>query len=144
MQTIAIYKYQVSYRRGDTVHRTNGPARICADGKKEWWVNGELHREDGPAIEHPDGSTVWCLNGNLHREDGPAVEYSDGSKMWCLNGNLHRIDGPAIVRRDGDNEWYLNDTKYTEEEFNAKMNPVVELTVADVEKLLGKKVKIVK
>ena len=26
-----------------------------------------LHREDGPAIMYKDGRKVWYINGNLHR-----------------------------------------------------------------------------
>ena len=44
-----------------------------------------LHREDGPAVEFADGRKEWYLHGNLHREDGPAIEYADGSKFWFLN-----------------------------------------------------------
>ena len=40
-------------------------------------------------------------------------------------------------------EWYLNGIEYTESEFNKRMNPK-ELTVAEIEKLLGYTVKIVK
>ena len=91
-----------------------------------------------------DGTKEWYLNGKLHREDGPAIEYADGSKEWWLNGDLHREDGPAIEDADGTKEWWLNGEEYTEEEFNAKMSPVKELTVADLEKLLGYPIKIVK
>jgi hypothetical protein len=90
---------------------------------------------------HDSGSREWYLNGNLHREDGPAVEYADGMRCWYLNGELHREDGPAIEEADDCREWYLNDKKVTEQEV---MKPVKELTVAEVEKLLGHKVKIIK
>ena len=56
------------------------------DGRKDWFLNGELHRTDGPATEWPDGSKYWYLNGELHRTDGPAIECSDGRKYWYLNG----------------------------------------------------------
>ena len=95
--------------------------KVWADGTKFWYLNGKLHREDGPAIEYPDGSKLWYLNGKPHREDGPAVELANGSKAW-----------------------FLNDVEYTEEEFLKKTNPVKELTVADLEKLLGYPAKIVK
>jgi len=91
-----------------------------------------------------NGSKIWHLNGKLHREDGPAVEYDNGDKIWFLNCKLHREDGPAIEYVNGYKEWYLNGEEYTEAEFNAKTNPVKELSVADLEKLLGYKVKIVK
>ena len=95
--------------------------KVYPNGHKEWYLNGNLHREDGPAIEHPDGTKYWYLNGKLHREDGPAVEYPDGRKFWYLNGK-----------------------EYTEEEFLKKTSKVKELTVTELEKLLGYPVKIVK
>ena len=71
------------------------------------------------------GDICWYLDGKFHREDGPAVEYANGNKFW-----------------------YLNNKAYTEEEFKAEMarrnNPVVEMTVEQVCKALGKNVKIVK
>jgi hypothetical protein len=117
---------------------------VYTNGTKFWSLNGKLHREDGPAIEHPDGSKVWCLNGKLHREDGPAEEYSSGRKFWYLNGKLHREDGPAIECADGDKAWFLNGEQLTEEEFNKKMSPTVEMTMAQISEALGKKVKVVK
>ena len=108
-----------------------------------WYLNGDLHREDGPAVEYPNGNKVWYLNGQLHREDGPAVEYQNGNKHWYINGNLHREDGPAIEYPNGTNYWYLNGRKLTESKFNARMNPAKELTVAEIEKLLGYSVKVV-
>ena len=80
----------------------------------------------------------------LHREDGPAVEWADGHKVWLLNGERHREDGPAIEYTDGDKEWFLNGKQLSEEEFNARMSPTKELTVAEIEKLLGHRVKVVK
>ena len=55
-------------------------------GNKLWHLNDKLHREDGPAIECANGRKEWYLNGKSHREDGPAVEYADGDKCWHLNG----------------------------------------------------------
>jgi hypothetical protein len=95
--------------------------KVYDSGKKSWYQNGKLHREDGPAIEYANGSKEWFLNGEYHREDGPACEYADGRKFW-----------------------YLNDESYTEEEFLKKTSPIKELTVADLENLLGYPVKIVK
>ena len=90
-------------------------------GTKEWWLNGKLHREDGPAVEGSDGSKFWYLDGKLHREDGPAVEYASGSKWW-----------------------YLNEIEYSEEEYWDKLKPAKELTVAEIESLLGYRIKVVK
>ena len=94
---------------------------VYDNGHKEWFLNGEYHREDGPAIEYSYGAKYWYLNGKCHREDGPAVEYPDGRKFWYLNGK-----------------------EYTEEEFLKKTSKVKELTVTELEKLLGYSVKIVK
>ena len=118
--------------------------RVWNDGTKFWYLNGKYHREDGPACEYAGGSKEWFLNGKLHREDGPAIECADGYKAWYQNGKYHRKDGPAVENADGSKYWYLKNKEYTEEEFNAKMNLVKELTVADLEKLLGYPVKIVK
>jgi antitoxin component YwqK of YwqJK toxin-antitoxin module len=95
--------------------------KVYADGSKYWYLNGKLHREDGPAIEYSDGYKAWYLNGKLHREDGPAVEYSNGDKFWYLNGQL-----------------------LTEKEFNERMTPTVEMTMAQINEALGKNVKVVK
>ena len=95
--------------------------KVYEDGTKYWYLNDKLHREDGPAIELVNGSKFWYLNAKLHREDGPAIEYANGGKYWCLNGK-----------------------HLTQEEHRARMSPAKELTVAEVEKLLGHRVKIVK
>ena len=89
------------------------------------------------------GYKEWYLNDELHREDGPAMEYSSGIKEWYLNGRLHREDGPAIENK-GDKFWFLNDEEYTEEGFNKKMSSAVEMTMSEIEELVGKKVKVVK
>ena len=72
----------------------------------------------------------------LHREDGPAIEWANGYKAWYLNGELHREDGPAAEWADGSKAWYLNDKFLTEEEFNARMNPV-ELTLDEIASKFG-------
>ena len=118
--------------------------KVYEDGSKCWYLNGKLHREDGPAIEYADGSKCWYLNDQLHREDGPAIEYADGVKYWYLNGKLHREDGPAIEYADGVKSWYLNGEPLTEQEHQKRMNPVKEMTVAELSALLGYEVKIVK
>ena len=70
--------------------------------------------------------------------------YANGIKHWYLNGKRHREDGPAVEREDGTKSWYLNGEEYTEEEFLKKTSKVKELTVTELEKLLGYAVKIVK
>ena len=74
---------------------------------------------------------------------GLLVEYASGSKFWCLKGKLHREDGPAIEWANGDKEWYLNDEEVTEEEHKRMTSPVVEMTMEEINKALGKQVKVV-
>ena len=105
---------------------------------------GQLHREDGPAIVYANGGKEWYRNGLRHRDVGPAVERANGYKEWNHNGHLHRINGPAIEYPNGSKEWYINGKELTEAEFLAATQPVVEMTVADIEKLPGKRVKIIK
>ena len=90
-----------------------------------------------------NGIKFWCLNDKLHREDGPAMEWADGSKSWYLNGKLHREDGPAYESANGSKSWYLNDEEVTEEEHKRQTSPVIEMTVAEISKALGKQVKVV-
>lgn len=70
--------------------------------------------------------------------------FERGNKRWELNRKLHREDGPAIEGRGGYKEWHLNGKEYTEEEFNKKMSSAVEMTIAEIEELVGKKVKVIK
>jgi hypothetical protein len=83
------------------------------------------------------------LNGNHHRTDGPAIEHADGDKEWWLNNQLHRTDGPAIEYADG-NKWFVDGVSMTEQEHQAAMNPVEEMTMEDICKALGKTVKVKK
>ena len=110
----------------------------------EWKLDGKLHRENGPALEYANGDKVWLINDERHREDGPAFEGHIGDKSWWINGELHREDGPAIEWANGVKSWYLNDEEMTEEEHQAWTQPAVEMTVAQIEQLLGKKLKVVK
>ena len=105
-----------------------------------WYLNGQLHREDGPAVESANGYKSWFLNGQLHREDGPASQLADGTKSWYQNGQRHRTNGPAFERADGTKMWFLNGVKVIEEEV---MKPVKQLTVAQIEVLLGHKIKVI-
>jgi hypothetical protein len=107
-----------------------------------WLLQKRLSRDS--KIMTNDGNKSWFLNGKLHREDGPAVEWNDGSKFWYLNNKRHREDGPAIEWADGDKCWYLNNERLTEEEFNKRMTPTVEMTMAQINEALGKNVKVVK
>jgi len=69
---------------------------------------------------YPNGNKSWYLNGKLHREDGPAIEYADGNKFWFLNGE-----------------------RVTEEEHKRLTSKVVEMTMEEINKALGKQVKVV-
>jgi hypothetical protein len=157
----------------DNVHREDGPAIECAEGYKEWWLNGKAYTEQEfiqitqgkelsvaeieqllgykikvvKMIEYTvrvyEDRTKWLLNGKLHREDGPALEHADGTKFWFLNGKRHRIDGPAVEYTSGKKAWYLNGKQYSEQEFNQLIQGK-ELSVAEIEQLLGYKIKVVK
>ena len=76
------------------------------------------------------------------------IEYTvkvsaSGNKFWYLNGKWHREDGPAIEHASGGKEWYLNDKQVTEEEHKRMTSKVVEMTVGEISKALGKQVKVV-
>ena len=118
--------------------------KVYENGEKHWLLNGKFHREDGPALEDAAGYKAWCLNGEYHRVDGPAVEWVDGSKEWYLNDQRHREDGPAIEDPTGYKSWWLNGREYTEQEFLKATQPVKELTIAEIEALLGHRIKVVK
>lgn len=96
---------------------------------------------------YTDGTTRWYKDAKctvLHRLNGPAIEYADGSKMWYVDGKLHRTDGPAIEWCDGSKWWYIDSEKLTEAEHRLRTQPAVEMTVAEIEAALGKRVKIIK
>ena len=89
------------------------------------------------------GNQFWYQNGQLHRLDGPAISHSNGTKKWMQNGRFHRLDGPAIIWDDGTREWYINGVQLSERDFRTQTE-IVEMTVAEVCKALGKNVKIIK
>jgi len=93
---------------------------------------------------HDNGNKFWYQNGKLHRLDGPAVEYANGEQSWYQNGLHHRLDGPAIECLNGEQSWFIEGVEYTEVEFNQKINPPKEMSVAELEKILGYPIKIVK
>jgi hypothetical protein len=84
--------------------------------------------------------TKWHLNGQLHRADGPAIEGASGFKSWWLNGLRHRTDGPAVEWASGHKSWWLEGKEVTQADV---MKPVKHMTVAEIETLLGHKIKIV-
>ena len=70
--------------------------------------------------------------------------HDGGSKFWYLNDKRHREDGPAVEYTDGSKEWFLNGIEYSEEEYWNQLKPPKELTITEIESLLGYKVKVVK
>ncbi len=110
--------------------------------RTEWHQHGQLHRIDGPAVEYANGNKIWYVNNEMHREDGPAIEFANGDKEWWVNGQLHRTDGPAIEFANGDKEWHIKGKRYTFASYHEAIAPVKELTMPELEKLLGYKVKI--
>jgi len=94
-----------------------------------------------------NGNIFWYSDPGctiIHRENGAAVDRFDGYKEYFQNGKLHRLDGPARIWPDGTEQYWIDGVQYSKEEFLAETNPVKELTVADIEKLLGYQVKIIK
>lgn len=124
--------------------------KINKEGHKFYYKDREmkiLHRTDGPAIEYAYGSKHWCIDDKRHREDGPAYEGADGGKGWFFNGKLHREDGPAVEYADGSKFWYLNGKQLSEEKFDLRTAPEVELTLDEIAARFGihvSKIKIVK
>jgi hypothetical protein len=119
--------------------------RINSRGDRRWCKPGTniLHRLDGPAIEHADGTRQWWVDGKRHRLDGPAIEHTDGSREWYVDGKLHRLDGPAYEDADGTREWFIEGEKLTEQEFLARTQSAQEITIAEIEKRIGHRVKII-
>lgn len=134
------------YKPGtDDLHRLDGPAEERANGNKYWCQDNKFHRIDGPAIEYEDGSKLWYQNDHLHRLDGPAREYANGDKFWYVDGECHRIDGPAVEWANGDVEYWLNGIQLTPAQFKNAIAPKAkEMTIAEIEAILGHSVKIVK
>ena len=116
-------------------------------GTIHWYKDAKMtirHRVGGPAIEWSDGTRDWYLDGQSHRVGGPAIELASGTRVWYLNGQRHRDDGPAIECESGHREWYLNGEHISQSEHISRTSSVQEMTVADIEKLLGKRIKIIK
>jgi len=114
-------------------------------GTISWYSNSMrtvFHREDGPAVQFANGTKFWYVKGKLHRIDGPAVERASGDKFWYKNGKSHREDGPAIEWATGEKEWYINGKKMTEEEHKTATCVTKELTIGEIENVLGYKVKV--
>jgi hypothetical protein len=118
--------------------------KVDSAGTTTWYNSrNRRHRLDGPAEERADGYRAWHQNGLYHRLDGPAVETADGDRYWYRFGQLHRLDGPAVETHDGTVEYWITGAKLTHSEFAARSAAETkELTVAEVEELLGYRVKI--
>jgi hypothetical protein len=72
------------------------------------------------------------------------VKVSDTkTKRWYLNDQLHREDGPAVEWHDGYKYWFLNGKELTEKEFLEATSPVKELSINELQELLGYKIKVV-
>ncbi len=91
--------------------------------------------------------TFWYKDPEMkirHREDGPAMEWINGDKSWWIDGKVHRLDGPAIEHATGIKYWFKDGERLTKEEWEVAIRPVEELTVAQIEQLLGKRIKVIK
>ena len=71
------------------------------------------------------------------------IVYPNGNKYWYLNYKLHREDGPAEEFANGDKYWYLNGKIVTEQEHKRRTSKVIEMTMEEISKALGKQVKVV-
>lgn len=90
-----------------------------------------------------DDRKVWMLDGKIHGEGFPAVIWKCGTKEWRNKGILHRLNGPAIEYFYGEKEYWLNGAMYSEEQYYEKLNPVKEMTVEEISKILGYEIKII-
>lgn len=73
--------------------------------------------------------------------------HENGLVVWKNeDGLIHCEHGPAITHPDGKAEYRLDNCPLTKEQWEQELEKrkFKELTVADIEKLLGYKVKIIK
>ena len=77
-------QYKIKYLNKDgKLHRSDGPARIWADGSKEWYINGKLHRTDGPARIWANGIKEWWINNTYYGDgDKPPQEWLDAGGKY--------------------------------------------------------------
>lgn len=117
--------------------------KIDDAGTEQWFdERGELHRHNGPALIYANGEQQWYKHGLMHRDGAPAIVAPFGYERWYVNGKKHREDGPAVTDTDGSKMWFINGEQMSEEAFNNRNKPR-ELSVAEIEVLLGFKVKII-
>lgn len=55
-------------------------------------------------------------------------------REYKVNGEYHRIGGPAVLWPDGTKMWYINGFYYTKEEYDEKMQEIVENAKKSAEK----------
>lgn len=142
--------YEVTVTDAETVwkvdgvtHREGGPAVETARGES-WYQNGRLHCDDGPAIREKNGAWKFFKEGKLHRDGAePAVFTKEGVYKYYVDGKLHNTEGPAIAYPDGTYEFWIEGKQLSEREFIRATEPVVEMTLRDVENLIGHKVRLV-
>ena len=70
-----------------------------------------------------------------------------GNIAWYKDAKMiitHRVGGPAIEYASGTKAWFLDGQRLTEQEHAHRVNPAQEMTVAEIEKALGKRIKIIK
>lgn len=115
---------------------------VCG-GTQRWFKDDKLHREDGPAVICGNGYKAYYINGDFHRDDGPAVVRSNGYKAYYVNGKCHREDGPAIVRSDGFVAYRLNGECMTKEEHARRTAKPLAMTKEQIEAKLGYPIDIV-
>lgn len=107
---------------------------------QKYYVNVYSANEAKPAGEYWYSDVDRTI---LHRVGGPALDNVE-CKKYYTNGVLTRTDGPAIEFKNGAVTYAIDGKKLTKEQFDEHNNPTVELTVAEIEKLLGKRIKVVK
>jgi hypothetical protein len=110
---------EVWYRYGErhrdsSKHVMDDPALTWMNGDREWWYRGRRHRDGAPAIINVDGRKEWYLNGELHsQDDQPAIERASGDKEWYCNGRRHRAGNkPAMEFADGNKAYYYDGKKF--------------------------------
>ena len=96
--------------------------------------------------EYSPGTIRYYKPGTeeMHRIDGPAVEFASGAKHWIQDGMFHRTDGPAIEFTEGTVEYWIEGNKLTLTQFKKATAPAKEMTIAEIEAVLGHAVKVVK
>jgi hypothetical protein len=99
----------------------NFNVQVDDSGNRNWFLNGELVK-----VEWINGNIFHYKNNKLHNDKGPAYIWANGSKHWYyLEGRLY---------------WTEQDWR---DELARRNPPIKELTVAQIEGILGFKIKII-